>query len=51
MENNYNRYEFENSGIKIILEMPLKNVNDERMLKELKNILSNTLSERLKRIF
>ena len=35
----------------LIYHLTLKNVNDERMLKELKNILSNTLSERLKRIF
>lgn len=50
MENNYNRYEFENSGIKIILEMPPKTVNDERIKNEIKSILSSTLKEQLQKI-
>ena len=50
MKDNYTRYELENSGFKIILEMPQRKEEDVEIRKELRNILSSTLKEQLKQI-
>lgn len=46
----YTQHEVKSSGIKIILEIPPKTVNDERIKNEIKSILSSTLKEQLQKI-
>ena len=50
MKNSYTKHEVEREGMKIILEIPPKNVRDEIIKEELKSIMYSTLKEQLQKM-